>query len=146
MRPAQVLGDWCLSLSIPDPERLARRRRLAAAAAHFLRQDGNCGVGTGALSLALSPGLRELSLDPGSGTELTISRQLAPEWPKLEDIWEETRGDVRRVDAAAWASLSKLLWQWSSPKLWLNLAEIPEEVAAAMRAVAARMLHDLVNA
>ncbi len=145
--PFVLLARWVEDLVglKGDPQRaIDRRRALAIAARDFLESGLSPGLGLRAILLALSPKLRNSSLDPGIGLTVSFRVELLPvEYvEQLTSLWDLSKGAVREIDAEGWSHLASANWDWSDPQSAM-MGEVGEPLRLALHNLGERVLQDL---
>jgi hypothetical protein len=143
--PMRILSDWVRALDSPIAQIIQRRRLLARASKRYILEGGKLSVGVHGISLALTPSLESGSLDPAAGRTFTISSGLLPidQLREIEQIWKGVRDSISAIDTSSWEHVKAMLWGWIYPSYSARVAEVPDEVEAAMHAFAAQILEDL---
>lgn len=146
--PMRVLQDWVQELNVPLAEMVRRRKLLARVSKKYLREGGHRSEGLQGICLALSPALKDVSSDPGSGRTVTFRSSLLSlaQLKDVESIWAEVRDNFRLLGGKDWEHLSSMLWDWIHPDFVTRGRKVSEEAEQLMKAFAAQVLMDIAPA
>jgi hypothetical protein len=94
----------------------------------------------------LKPNQRGSSWDPGLGNTVKYWSALLPleGLRRIPALWERSKAAISSLDRTAMQVLESALWDWMYPSSATLGAEVPPEVEREMRAVALRVLQDLI--
>jgi hypothetical protein len=146
-RESQAMSSLSSWIQAPQPsEAVHRRWQVARAAQRFLQNGGDLDTGVHGICLALHPGWRWSTRDPGLGNTVTLRSALLPieDLRRIVEIWEDVHGSIPGLDRAAWQHLATALWEWMHPDYAARGATVPDDVAREMPEFASRLLHDLI--
>ena len=145
-KPLDVLTKWATGPSPSGQDLLYRRSSLLRAADRWRRQGGDPNTAIRAICIALAPSSDYATVDPGAGLTMTVHHDLLalPHIESLGELWPIAREAVREADRAPWRDLKELAFSWLIP--WVPLdGHVSDEIRAAMRSFANRMLRDLAD-
>ena len=144
--PLGILTRWATGPSRGGQDLVYRRSSLLRGADRWRRRGGDPSAAIRAMCIALAPSSDYATADPGVGRTLTLHYDLVSQHhiESLKKLWPMVPQAVRETDCAPWADLVRLAFGWLAP--WPPPhGHVPDEVRAAMRSFADRMLRDLAD-
>lgn len=144
--PLRRLDNWVHEALPETGQAVLRRRQLLEGLADW-NSDGEDEVVGQVIGMVMSPAFNAMSVDPGAGRTLTMTRGLLnlDELRKLQGLWPRALDMLRERGSASWNYVFDILHGWSYPGFY-GSGELPAEIVSIMHGFARRMLADVVAA
>ena len=127
--PTRELTGWANGASPNQVDIVARRRLLLQAAVDWHNQNNNIDVALRAMLIALTPDFEYKSVDPGSGTVMTIRFGVlgSHELRELTKLWPEIASILHNSPDFRWEQLFEFISSWIDPNPRVSLSEETEK-------------------
>ncbi len=143
--PLRQVETWILAARPGTEYTITIRKLLLKKLAQWLSLGNDIEVACKAINLALQPGHKTVTANPGSGMVITfVSSMLTKrEIEQLATVWDEAVKVLTNATASvAWNEILDLIETWAYPNR-STPGTISDEVRGAMRAQAVRMIQDV---
>ncbi len=141
--PLKQIHDWVIEAYPGRGIALPRRKSVLNTVKSWLASGGAPDIGYRALKSALSPEFNSTSSDPGSETKITIhyGALTLEEILSFNELWSQIIPLIENYPSNNWIPIREIVEMWAYPG---RINPITPEVAAAMKAIAEKMLNSLL--
>gem|GEM_PF-556156 len=143
--PLRKVQDWAVGVSPADVNVVYLRKTLIQAAETWWRKSQVSDIAIRAMCIALNPGFRTTTTDPGRGRKFTLTSGLLRdnELKGIGALWPSVVKVILASELIPWGDLFNLLHEWLHPGMRVEPTEAARQI---MQTTASRMLNDLADA